>query len=1095
MILKIFCLNIRKAIYLVPALVLISLLSQAQFYNGSQLKFGKNRVQHREFLWTYYDFDDFDVYFYRNGRELAVHTARYAKDQITAIENKLDANLEGKIRFLVFNTLSDLKQSNVGLASEQSYNTGGVTHIIGRKVFVYFDGSYVHFEEQIRAGISEVIFNEMMFGGSLGSQIKNATLYTLPGWYKQGLISFMAEEWNTEIDNQLKDLILSGKCKNFNHLTGKNAIIAGHSLWKFISDNYGPSAVPSIVHLTRISRSVENGFLYVIGLSFKSLVKEWMDYYQDYYDQPNTGRDLPDDPMLKRFKKDRIYTRAKVSPDGRHISYVTNEIGKYKIYLYDLQRDKRKKLKKGGYRLDEKTDLTYPLLAWHPSGRILAYLVEQKGEIYLYFYNVQNRKKHKIILYNFEKVRSISYSEDGNRLLMSAVQKGQSDLFIFYISSGSHEQLTNDPFDDLQPRFIEHSSRIIFISNRNSDTLSRMPEATPGEYPDQYDVWVYDYKRKDPVLRRVTNTPFANEKDPMPFGDGHITYLSDESGIYNRYLASFDSSIAYVDTVTHYRYFARSYPVTNYSRNILEQDISVKGNRYAEVVFSGNKYRIYSDELLPPGNLERKSLKNTAYMARLKERSEDAPEIPERLPDPSGKTPEKKKRFFNVYEGDVVIMDEPREVDIRDYVFDKQSFFQLGMDTAKYLANADSVDELVLPKRRLYRVEYFINEMTTQLDFSFLNATYQPFTGGGQPVFLNPGFNALFKVGLTDLLEDHRIVGGVRLNVNLINNEYLLSYSNLKKRIDKEIVFHRVSVEDVNVFSITRNHSHELYYILKYPFNPVMAVKATAMYRNDAAVFLSTDQLNLSRKTEYRNWVSLKGEFIFDNTRNLGLNLYHGTRYKIFGEYYEMVEERDQNMAVLGFDVRNYQSIHRNIIWANRIAGSTSFGDNKLIYYMGGVDNWLIPKFNTRIPIDYSQNYAYQTLATNMRGFRQNIRNGNNFILFNTEVRWPVFKYFFKRPIKSDFLNNFQVVGFGDLGTAWTGWTPYSDENSLFTRTIRNGSLLITVEEQKEPFVSGFGFGLRSRVLGYFVRGDLAWGLEDGTLRKPIIYISLNLDF
>jgi hypothetical protein len=162
---------------------------------------------------------------------------------------------------------------------------------------------------------------------------------------------------------------------------------------------------------------------------------------------------------------------------------------------------------------------------------------------------------------------------------------------------------------------------------------------------------------------------------------------------------------------------------------------------------------------------------------------------------------------------------------------------------------------------------------------------------------------------------------------------------------------------------------------------------------------------------------------------------------------------------------------------------------------MGGVDNWLVPKFYRETPIDYTQNYAFQTLATNMRGFQQNIRNGNSFAVINSELRMPVFRYLFNRPIRSDFLNNFQVVGFADAGTAWTSLSPYSSDNSLFTKYIYSGSLLIKVEQQREPIVGGFGFGLRSRILGYFMRADLAWGVEDGLVTKPIFYFSLSLDF
>jgi hypothetical protein len=200
-------------------------------------------------------------------------------------------------------------------------------------------------------------------------------------------------------------------------------------------------------------------------------------------------------------------------------------------------------------------------------------------------------------------------------------------------------------------------------------------------------------------------------------------------------------------------------------------------------------------------------------------------------------------------------------------------------------------------------------------------------------------------------------------------------------------------------------------------------------------------------------------------------------------------------MFVVGFDFRNYQKVSRSFIWANRLAASTSFGKNKLIYYLGAVDNWLSPKFETATPIDYTQNYAYQAAATSLRGFNQNARNGNSFVVLNSELRFPVFRYFYNRPLKSDFLTNFQVVTFGDMGLAWAGKDPYSENNSFYIRYIQDGSLWIKVREQKEPLIGGFGFGARTRILGYFLRGDVAWGVEDRKVLPPKFYLSLSLDF
>jgi hypothetical protein len=71
---------------------------------------------------------------------------------------------------------------------------------------------------------------------------------------------------------------------------------------------------------------------------------------------------------------------------------------------------------------------------------------------------------------------------------------------------------------------------------------------------------------------------------------------------------------------------------------------------------------------------------------------------------------------------------------------------------------------------------------------------------------------------------------------------------------------------------------------------------------------------------------------------------------------------------------------------------------------------------------------------------------------------------------------------------------------------VDGGPYHISVEVQKEPLVAGFGFGARAYLLGYFVRGDVAWGIEDGRLverinkhgrrtKAPVFYFSLNLDF
>ena len=437
---------------ILASVLFFSVSGQAQFYNGSQLTFGKSRVQYNNFLWLHFRFDKFDTYYYLNGRELALYTSEYADKHIKEIELSLQSNLEEKIQFIIFNKLSDLKQSNIGLFGDWDYyNTGGVTRIIGGQVLLFFDGNYEHFDQQIRAGIAQVILNNMIYGAGIGAQIKNNALFTVPDWYINGLISFISQKWDAEIENQVRDAILNNQYDKFNGLTGMEATYAGRSLWNYISIKYGASSIPNIVYMARLSRNVERGFQYVIGVSFQSVVQEWLAFYKELYNTQEIGRTNPPGDMVnKRNKPDRVYRTLKICPDGEKIAYTTHDLGIYKVFIQDTQTGKKKRIYRGGYRLADRTDYSYPLIAWHPSGRVLSILVERKGEIYLYYYNLDDRKFEKEILVNFQKVLDISYSDDGTLLVFSAVQKGQSDIFVYNNASGSHEQITKDIYDDLK---------------------------------------------------------------------------------------------------------------------------------------------------------------------------------------------------------------------------------------------------------------------------------------------------------------------------------------------------------------------------------------------------------------------------------------------------------------------------------------------------------------------------------------------------------------------------------------------------------------------------------------------------------------------
>ena len=119
-----------------------------------------------------------------------------------------------------------------------------------------------------------------------------------------------------------------------------------------------------------------------------------------------------------------------------------------------------------------------------------------------------------------DKVLSMSYNNTGKKLILSAVKKGQTDLFMYSVIGNNQKQLTNDIFDDLSPRFVDNDTRVIFASNRIDDTIRRKIETV--QYKKDKDIYILDIDNLKRPLTRITNTPYIDESSPNQYIEGSI---------------------------------------------------------------------------------------------------------------------------------------------------------------------------------------------------------------------------------------------------------------------------------------------------------------------------------------------------------------------------------------------------------------------------------------------------------------------------------------------------------------------------------------------------------------------------------------------
>jgi hypothetical protein len=1084
-----FANNMRYPTIILAFLTLMSHAS-AQSINT---EFGKNRVQyHDDFTnWWEYETENFITYWYGKARFVAQPALQIAEMDHDEIQRVLEHRINDKIEILVYVDIADLKQSNIG-TEETFVSKTGETKIVGNRMFVYFDGNHQHLREKIREGIATVYLNHMLFGSNIQEIIQNALLLNIPDWYKQGLISYAVSDWNNQVENALRDIWHQNKkFQDFSKISDAYPRIAGHSFWFFIEQKFGKSVISNLLYLTKISRGTENSFEYVLNTDLKTLKKDWNRFYTQYFNQEKGRFDEKSDKYAFRLsnRKNEVVSDMKLSPDANMLAYVVNKQGKIKVFVRDLKTNAEYRLAKYGYvNVFQETDYNYPILAWRPDGKELTLVFEQRDVIKLSKFNLSSgEKKTQIIPTDFQRIYSVSYADPMN-YIFSASLDGFSDLFLYKSKNRNYDRLTNDFYDDLDASFVQLDGvkGILFSSNRTSDSIQvlKLDTIMPLENFD-----VFFLPEGSSAVKRLTATLQSSERNPMIVSRGNIICTGDATGIENTYFIATGSSLPK--------------PLSNYDRHLLKHTAVTGSNAYVYSFVKDGKHVVHLDTL---------EISGTATPSATKAGGATAIQSVIILPA------EPKVSYYDIEIDDnfkfqstfsdpptvepIKIKMETESVNATDFTLN----FQKSLQTNKKVEPYNNTRAIAANKK------FALTNVTTKLDNDILFEGLETYTGDRQQLLTAPmGF--LIKAEVKDLFEDYVIEGGARIPTTFNGSEYFITFDNRKKRIDKRFALYRKS----NEYNIPRDPTLPFplrskktallgMYQLKYPFDIYRSVRATFTLRNDRFGQLSTENNSFNAPVSSENRLGLKLEYIYDNTHDAALNIKYGTRYKF---YLEAINAFDLKVidgfafdgstgftGILGFDARHYVPLLKRSVLAFRMAGASSMGSEKMLYYLGGVENALFPGFNQNIPVPQDIDYAYKVNVFHMRGFTNNIRNGGSFMVFNSELRIPFMQYLLGSNSGSSFIRNFQITGFFDAGLAWHGTGPFSDKNPLNTLNLESPPLIkVKVEYFRDPLVLGYGVGLRTQLFGYFVKADYAWGIETRQVQTPRIHLSFGLDF
>ncbi len=1181
--------------FLLFALLLCATQAQAQLVNTT---FGKNRLQYERKNWYRYEADHFAINFPQELEGLAKFVIEQAEEDYQQLKTSLEYTMRNKVEIILYGNYVDYLQNNIGLYT-QTTNNGGTTRLFAHKILLYMHSSRNTLRYQLREGIARSLVNRMTYGGNFQEVVQNSVQLQMPKWFTEGMIGYALNEWDSEADNNLREAFLSGEYPNYWALANKNPALAGRSMFHYISQTYGTAAVGNVFYLTRISRSVESGYLQVFGASFYAVANNWFEYYQTRYNNDNQERRIPSKGALTLpDKKEAKYAQVALSRNGKYAAYISLHKGQYSVWLHDIEADAATLVWKGGTRsLSDETPLNYPCLAFSPTGRLF-FSTHEKHKLLLHQYDVETKKMlREVPVTDMDFINSLSHGGDANTVLVSGLDGGVSDIFRIDAQSGKAKNLTNDLYDDIQPAAVNLGGRsgFAFMSMRPAPRLGNPANKDSLQHNLFPQLYFSDGKSRE--LLQLSDQPVSLDIDVVGVDDSTIAYLSDANGMFNRYICRLDTTIlrynrharlksgeeiiihadsaltlpegAVIDTqflVPVLLVKGKSYPNSDYSRSILEHDVAQGAQKVADLIYYDGEYQLFIRDL----RTERTTAPQPTEYRRLYLRlwgigsaSENQPKkgaTSTPISKPSSgdtlKTSSRPREIQIPEEGDSLPPAPKKDsgkIDIDNYLFQSEfgSVKNPVPDTSKpqpVVVDSARREPAILvedpdgtikknpapprptpeprpalaykfdparkfPYRNLFRADGFALQFDNTPLFGgldlYLGGHYRftPFTFG-------------FRTNFSDIFENYRIEIAARVPITFNGFDCYFQLEDRKGKLDKKYIFYRrTRTEDYNLIDTTtniiqaargRNIKHLAQFELKYPLSPNASLRGMVGVQHDQIAILAQEINSLSVAPYVENRVWLRAEYVFDNTVELRMNLRKGTRFKAYADFFQPLAVRTDSVfrvdlsggitANIGFDYRFYHPVGKSII-ALRAAGASSFGGQKILYSLGGVENWLTPSTDRLIPLPENDVFAYQTLAAPLRGFSNNARNGNSFMVVNAEWRLPVAEMLGLTSARSNLVRTLQLVPFFDIGTAWQGLSPFSADNPLNTTIIDRSSagsvspIRVRVNYYRQPILFGFGMGFRTMVSGYFLRADLGFGVETGQLQTPKLQVAIGTDF
>jgi hypothetical protein len=629
-------------------------------------------------------------------------------------------------------------------------------------------------------------------------------------------------------------------------------------------------------------------------------------------------------------------------------------------------------------------------------------------------------------------------------------------------------------------------------------------------------LFVFDLDTTDTRVERISNT-LSKDYSPIATNSNTFYYLSDQRGIIN--LFKYDRSTKIYTQVT------------NFSTSIKDYDFSMSNNTFAMITNRRMRDEIYlmrdfnlNRQVFTPATRRKELQQARNIRERLKKEENKSMNIRDLI---NARLKEQQTDSVKKTTADTVVMAAPDS--LKKIATDTSA---LKTDSLKTSVKADSVQKkpatVVNTDNYVFEddvvkqpnpSESFLNRYVKQRDKSRVQGPFPYESHFNADNFVTSavidplrGFGIALERQMNDMLENYRIVTGLMTSIDLRNGDFYAEAQYLPHFIDYSVRFDRKGIRwEPFTNSTTFKYSLNKFEVgASLPLNDRVRISAKPFGAFARSVSLgkvnSYPAIPPSEVPTNNYYMGFKSELVYDNSIVVGMNSIEGTRFKFTYAHWEGMNNRENSFSQVSADIRHYQKIYKEIVFAVRGFGGSFYGNSPKEYLLGGMDNWILNQTqydgstatgeDNPLGVDgENQDILFAEYATNLRGFDYASLFGNNVLLMNIELRIPLIRTFTNAPITSNFFRHLMLTGFYDIGSAWSGKQPFSGETSVSFDRYKSGPFQVDVKNYLNPWLYSYGIGMRSVLFGYYLKTDVAWPVKNYEVGNARWTVTLGFDF